>query len=213
MRRRELFVVGAIAVTVPFSTHAQQAGRVYRVGFLRVGEPPPSFIEPFRQGLRDLGFVEGKNLIIDFGLAPSAEHLPEIANALIEQNVDLIFASGTPAVLPARNAANGRPVIFVAGIDPVVTGLARGLAQPGGNLTGLTTVQMDLTAKRMQLIKEILSPPLTLIAFLWRESNPAGAQYVREAEQAAHALGVGLRPIRADSPSELEAAFREARVL
>jgi putative ABC transport system substrate-binding protein len=146
-------------------------------------------------------------------LATSAEQLPDVARALFKQNIDLIVASGTPAVLPARDAANGRPVIFVAGIDPVVTGLARGLAQPGGNLTGLTTVQIDLTAKRIQLIKEILSPPLTLIAFLWRESNPAGAQYVREAEQAAHALGVGLRPIRANSPSELEAAFREASAL
>jgi putative ABC transport system substrate-binding protein len=183
------------------------------VGFLRVGEPPPSFIEPFRQGLRDLGYVEGQNLIVDLGLAHSAEQLPEMARTLVQRNVDVIVASGTPAVLPARDAANGRPVIFVAGIDPVVTGLARGLAQPGGNLTGLTTVQIDLTAKRMQLIKEILSPPLTLIAFLWRARNPAGAEYVREAEQAAHALGVRLRPIQADSPIELESAFREARAL
>jgi putative ABC transport system substrate-binding protein len=213
MRRRELLALGGIALTMPFSAHAQQAGRVYRIGFLRVGEPPPSFIDPFRQGLRSLGYVDGQNLIIDLGLATSTEHLPEIARALVERNVDLIVASGTPAVLPARDAANGRPVIFVAGIDPVVTGLARGLAQPGGNLTGVTTVQIDLTAKRMQLIKEVLSQPLTLVAFLWRESNPAGAEYVREAEQAAHVLGVGLQPIRADSPSELEAAFREARAL
>ena len=139
MRRREFIALGGIGLIWSFSTHGQQARRVYRVGFLRVGQPPPSFIEPFRQGLRDLGYRDGENLIIDFGLASSAEQLPEVARALIQRKVDLIVASGTPAVLPARDAAKGSPVIFVAGIDPVVTGLASGLAQPGGNLTGLTS--------------------------------------------------------------------------
>ena len=130
------------------------------------------FIEPFRQGLKDLGYVEGQNLTIEFGLAKNAEQLPEVADALVRRNVDLIVASGAAAVLPARDAARGVPVIFIAGIDPITLGLAsKGLAQGGANITGLTTVQIDLTAKRMQLLKEML-PSLTSVAFLLREANP-----------------------------------------
>ena len=213
MRRREFMTVLGCAVASPFSARAQQSGRVYRIGLLRVGPPPPSFIEPFRQGLRDLGYVEGQNFVIEFGLATTAEQLPEVATALVQRNVDLIFASGAAAVLPARDAAGALPVIFVAGIDPIATGLAvRGLAQPGGNLTGLSTVQIDLTAKRMELLKHIL-PSLSRIAFLLRESNPGSAQYIREAKQAAQALGVGFHPVRADTPSDFEHAFRDARAL
>ena len=126
-------------------------------------------------------------------MAKNAEQLPEVADALVRRNVDLIVASGAAAVLPARDAARGVPVIFIAGIDPITLGLAsKGLAQGGANITGLTTVQIDLTAKRMQLLKEIL-PSLAIVTFLSREGNPGNAQYVQEAEHAARALGVGFQ--------------------
>jgi putative ABC transport system substrate-binding protein len=143
MKRRDFitFLAGAtygwpLVVASAPSTAAEQEQRLYRVGFLRVGEPPRSFIEPLRQGLKDLGYVEGQNLIIDFGVGATAEQLPEAASALVSRGVDLIFASGAAAVFPAKNAAKAIPVVFVAGIDPIANGLTvKGLAQPGGNVT------------------------------------------------------------------------------
>src|SRR3954452_23128322 len=113
MRRRDFIgSLATIAIASPRTVRAQLSNRVFRIGFLRIGPPPPSFIEPFRQGLRDLGYVEGQNLVIELGLATSAEQLPEVAVALIRRNVDLIVASGAAAVLPARDAAHAIPVIF-----------------------------------------------------------------------------------------------------
>ena len=214
MKRREFIrLLSALAVALPYSARAQVSNRVYRIGLLRIGPPPPSFIEPFRKGLSDLGYVEGQNLVIEFGLATSAEQLPEVASALVHRNIDLIVASGAAAVLPARDAAKTLPVIFVAGIDPITVGLAsRGLAQGGANITGLTTVQIDLTAKRMQLLKEML-PSLTSVAFLVREGNPGSAQYVREAQDAAKALSMGLHLIAVRNPGDFEEAFRNALAL
>ena len=160
---------------------------------LRVGPPPPSFIEPFRQGLSDLGYVEGQNIIIEYGLGRSTEQLPDIAADLVRRKVDVLVASGTPSVLPARNATRTIPVVFVAAIDPIATGLVAGLARPGGNVTGLTALFADLTGKRLELLKEML-PMLSRVAFLSRPANPGHAQYLREAELAARALGVGLQP-------------------
>jgi putative tryptophan/tyrosine transport system substrate-binding protein len=211
MRRRTLIgSLGLLAVAMPRFARAQQPSRIYRIGLLRVGQPPPSFIDPFRQGLRDLGYIEGENLVIDYGLAESAERLPEAAAALVARKVDLIFASGAAAVLPARDAAKAIPVVFVAGIDPIGTGLStRGLAQPGANVTGLTTIQIDLTAKRMQLLKELL-PSLERVAFLSREGNPGNTQYVREAERAAESLGLVLHSFSATTAGDFENAFRSA---
>jgi putative tryptophan/tyrosine transport system substrate-binding protein len=213
MRRREVIHLVTTAALLPYSARAQVPNRVYRIGILRIGPPPPSFIEPFRKGLRDLGYVEGRNVVIEFGLATSAEQLPEVASALVGRNIDLIVASGAAAVLPARDAAKALPVIFVAGIDPIILGLAsRGLAHGGANITGLTTVQIDLTAKRMQLLKEML-PSLTSVAFLVRETNPGSAQYVREAQDAAKALGIGLHLVAVRNPRDFEGAFRNALAL
>src|SRR5918998_1064740 len=157
MRRREFIATVGALLAASSSARGQPRQRLYRIGLLRIGQPPPSFIEPFREGLRELGYDEAHNLIIDFALAERAEHLPEIATALARRKVDVIVASGAAAVLPARDASATIPVIFVAGIDPIGTGLAiRALAQPGANLTGITTVQIDLTAKRMQLLKEVM---------------------------------------------------------
>ena len=213
MNRREFMTALAMAVTSSFAARAQQPTRVYRIGFLRIGPPPPSFIEPFRRGLSDLGYLEGGNLVIEMGIAPTAEQLPTVATALVSRNVDLIVASGAAAVLPARDAAKTIPVIFVAGIDPIATGLVTsGLARPNANLTGLTTVQIDLTAKRMQLLKELL-PSLTSVAFLSRAGNPGNAEYIREVEQATQALDLRLHVIPTSGPDEFEGAFQNAVAL
>ena len=209
MRRREFIaLVGAVAGW-PIAARAQQAGKVPRIGFLRVGTPPATFIEPFRNGLRELGYVEGASITIEYGIAESVIQLPNIAAELVRLNVSVLVASGTPSVVPARNATSTIPVVFVAAIDPVETGLVASLARPGGNVTGVSAVHADVTGKRLQILTELL-PKLSSIALLVRTGSPASSQYVKEAELAARALGVQLHVLSVGGPSEFEAAFSAA---
>src|SRR5262245_27748892 len=209
-RRAFLGTLAGSVLTAPLDAKAQQAGKVYRVGVLRVGTPPPSYIEPFRQGLRDLGHIEGQNIVIDYGLGQSVGQLPLIASDLVERKVDVLVASGTPSVLPARNATRTIPVVIVAAIDPIGIGLVKSLARPGGNVTGLTALHTDLTGKRIELLREFL-PNLSRVAFLSHGANPGHAQYVREAERAAATLGVQLQVLTVQGPDDFEEAFRSAR--
>jgi putative tryptophan/tyrosine transport system substrate-binding protein len=211
MRRRGVGLLLALVLLIaPLAADAQQPGRVHRIGFLRVGPPPTTWIENFRQGLRELGYVEGQNVTIEFGLAPSAAKLPDIAADLVRRKVDVLVASGTPSVLPARNATRTIPVVFVAAIDPVATGVITSLARPGGNVTGVTAMHADVTGKRLELLKELL-PKLSRIAFLVRATSPATAQYVKEAELAARTLGAQLQVLAVSDPPDFEGAFSAAR--
>jgi putative ABC transport system substrate-binding protein len=185
-------------------------GKVHRIGLLRVGPPPPSFIEPFRQGLRELGYVEGQSIVIEYGLARSVAQLPELAAELLRLKVDVLVASGTPSVVPARNATRTIPVVFVAAIDPVATGVVASLARPGGNITGVSAVHADAMGKRVQLLKELL-PKASRIAFMVRATSPATAQYVKEAELAARTLGMQLQTLTVRDPDDFEAAFSSAQ--
>lgn len=210
MRRRGFIVLlGGAAVAWPFVARAQLAPKVHRIGLLRVGLPPPSFIEPLRQGLKELGRVEGNNFVFDYGIAQNVNELPDLAAELVRRNVDVLLASGTPAVLPARNATTIVPVVFIAALDPVATGVVDSLARPGGNVTGLTAVYADLTGKRLELLKEIL-PGLTRVALLSRPANPGHFQYVQQSLMAARILRVELTVLSANSPDDFEAAFRDA---
>jgi putative ABC transport system substrate-binding protein len=158
----------------PLSAEAQQAGKVYRIGFLRVGPPPAAWIEGLRQGLRELGYLEGRNMVIEFGLASSAAQVPDVAAELVRLKVNVIVASGTPSLLPARDAAGTIPVVFVAAVDPVATRLVASLARPGGNVTGMTAMQADIAGKRLQLLRELL-PNLSRIALMVRATSQANA--------------------------------------
>jgi putative tryptophan/tyrosine transport system substrate-binding protein len=145
MRRRGFItrraVIILLALTIaPFRALAQEPRKIRHIGFLRVGPPPPAFIEGFRQGLRELGYIEGQHFVIEYGLAQSAVQVPDIAAELVRRGVDIIVASGTPSVLPARDAAGKTPVVFVATIDPVAAGLVASLARPGKNITGMTAL-------------------------------------------------------------------------
>lgn len=197
-------LVGCAAIA-----EAQQVGKVNRIGFLRVGPPPTTWIEGFRQGLRELGYLEGQNITIEYGLARSAAQVPDVAAELVRLKVDVLVASGTPSVLPARNATSTIPVVFVAAIDPVATGVTASLARPGGNLTGVTAMHADLTGKRLELLKELL-PKLSRIAVLVRD-HPGHAQYVQEAELAARTLGAQLQVLAVRDPRDFEGAFSAAR--
>lgn len=190
-------------LAAPRASVAQQAGTVHHIGFLRVGHPPAPWIEAFRQGLRERGYVEGQSFVIDFGLARSAAQLPEIAAELVARKVGILVASGTPSVVPAKNATKTIPVIFVAAVDPVAAGVTASLGRPGGNVTGITAMHADLVAKRLGLFKELL-PKVTQFALLARAASPATAQYVKEAEQAAQTLGVQLQVLSLRDPSEID---------
>jgi putative ABC transport system substrate-binding protein len=210
MRRRDFITMVAVAAaSSPLAARAQQAGKVDRIGILRIGPPPPSFIEPLRKGLNDLGRVEGKNIILEYGIAERVEQLPGLAADLIRRKLDVLVASGTPAVLPARHASSVVPVVFVAAIDPVATGVVDSLARPGGNVTGLTAVYADLTGKRLELLKEIL-PALSRVALLTRPDNPGHTQYVQQTQIAARTLRVELEVLPVRSPDDFEGAFRRA---
>ena len=186
-----------------------------RIGFLRVGEPPAAFIDGFRQGLREVGLVEGRDFVIEFALPQTAAQVPGAAAELVRRRVDILLASGTPSVLPARDAAGQIPVVFVATFDPVATGLVTSLARPGGNITGMTSISGDVIAKRLQLVTELIPRP-TRIAVLVRQSSPTAAQYVRESQAAAQNMGIALQIESARDSNHLDAVFaavKEANVL
>jgi putative ABC transport system substrate-binding protein len=208
MKRREFIIwLGCSAIAKPTAVLAQEAGKVIRrIGFLRVGPPPPAFIDGFRKGLRELGLVEGRHFVIEYALAQSAAQTPGAAAELVRRGVDILVASGTPSVLPARDAAGQTPVVFVATLDPVATGLVASLARPGRNITGMTSISGDVIAKRLQMIKELL-PSLTRIAILVRESSPTAAQYVQEARTAARNLGIELQIESERNPQDLDGIF------
>ena len=203
---RRAFVAGSFALLSAPIAAVAQTGTVHRIGFLRVGQPPATWLEGFRQGLRERDYREGQNVVIELLLARSAAELPDLATELARRKVDVIVASGTPSVMPAKNATRTIPVVFVAAIDPVAAGVTTGLAQPGGNVTGITAMHADLVAKRLGLLKELL-PKVSRFAVLARAASPATAQYVKEAEQAAPTIGVQLRVLSMRDPSELETLF------
>ena len=192
------------------TAEAQQARPVYRIGFLRNGPPPESFIGGFRQGLRELGYVDGQNISIEYGLADSAEQLPNAAAELVRRNVDVIIASGTPPVPAAKNATRTIPIVFVAAIDPVSTGVVASLARPGGNVTGFALIEADLMGKRLELLTEVV-PGLSRVAVLCHAMNPGNAEYIRQAELAAPALGLQLQVVAVREPGDFERAFVEMR--
>jgi len=194
----------------PLAAEGQQTGKVYRVGFLRNGPPPDTFIEGLRRGLRDHGYVEGQNISIEYGLADSADQLPSVAAHLVRLNVDVILASGTPPVPVAKSATQTIPIVFVASIDPVATGIVSSLARPGGNITGFVGVHSDLMGKRLELLREAVHR-LSRVAVLSHATNPGNVQYLRQAEIAARALGTQLQLLAVRNASDFERVFGEAR--
>jgi putative tryptophan/tyrosine transport system substrate-binding protein len=210
MTTRRAVLGTAAVVLAPRAFAIRQSGKVARIGVLRVGPPPASFIEPFRQALRELGHVEGQTITIEYASAGSVAQLAETAAELVRRKVDVVLASGTPSVLPARNATRTIPVVFVAAIDPVAVGVVASLARPGGNVTGVSAVHGDAMAKRLQLLKELL-PTASRVGFLVRATSPATPQYLQEAELAARALGMQLQVLRVREAGDIEAAFGVAQ--
>jgi putative tryptophan/tyrosine transport system substrate-binding protein len=210
MRRRCFLVAGAMPFWPISASWGQQPGAAHRIGFLRNGPPPQTFIDGFRQGLRELGYVEGRNIAIEYGLADRADGLPDAVAELVRRKVDVIIASGTPPVAAAKNATQTIPIVFIASIDPVATGTVASLARPGGNVTGFAGMHADLMGKRLQLLKETI-PGLSRVGVLSHAMNPGNAEYIQQAELAAPALGLQLHIVAVREAADLERAFQELR--
>jgi putative ABC transport system substrate-binding protein len=198
------FIVSLILA--PLAVEAQPAGKVYRIGFLRAGEPPRLFIEEFRQGLRELGYVEGQNLIIEFRIG-TLDQLPQLAEELVRSKVDVILASASSAGIAAKNATTTVPIVFTSLSHPVEIGLVKSLARPGGNITGLTVNVSAHAGKRLELLRELV-PTLRRVAVLTHPGHPTDPVQRKEMEEAARALGLQLNPTAVRSPEDFEAAFK-----
>jgi putative ABC transport system substrate-binding protein len=189
---RRAFITGALGfLAMPLTAQAQLAGKVARIGFLRAASPQPADLEAFRQGLRDLGHIEGQHVMIEPRYAAGVvARLPDLAAELVRLQPDVIVVDGTLAAKAAGAATSTIPIVFTLVSDPVASGLVASLARPGRNLTGLSNVGSDLSAKRLQLLKEALAGA-TRIAVLSDPINLMTPQLL-ETKAAAGPLGVRL---------------------
>ncbi len=212
MMDRRTFISGIAGslLAAPFAARAQQAGKIYRIGIL---EPIPAAqnaanLDALRKGLRDLGYVEGRNLVVEYRSADGrAERFPELASELVRLKVDLIVTRGTPAARAARDATATIPVVMATMGDP--RAIVSSFARPGGNITGVTTFSTELTAKRIELLKELV-PNLSRVALLHNMGNPAAPPEWEETKTAARSLGVQAELLDVRSQGDLDRAFEQA---
>jgi ABC-type uncharacterized transport system substrate-binding protein len=215
MRRRNfLAIVGGAAVAWPLAALAQNSAKVPRVGYLGYSAAglEQHLLTTFEKGLADVGYVEGKNLAIEYRSEGKLERLPELAAQLVALNIDVIVTLATPGALAAKNATNTIPIVVVAMADPVRDGLVASLARPGGNITGSTFLGPELIPKRLGLLKQVV-PGASRVAVLWHPrvySEQTMKEMVSETEEAARTLGVQLQFLGASSPSDLDEAFSAA---
>jgi putative ABC transport system substrate-binding protein len=205
-------LVAVILLAVWESAEAQQPAKVPRIGFLIASSP--SAIAPrmdaFREGLRELGYVEGKNIVIEPRYANGkSDHLPALAAELVGLKVDVIVSSGPTATRPAKGATSTIPIVMTFDDDPVGSGFVASLARPGGNITGLSTLSPELSGKQLELLKEIV-PKLSRVTVIGTSARQGTAQALKEMELAAGALKVKLQFLDVQNPKDIELAFRAA---
>jgi putative ABC transport system substrate-binding protein len=214
MNRRKATVVLVVLGAAPLATDAQPAVKVPRIGYLALGLSAfPHVREAFVRGLRDLGRVEGRNVVIDYRSAEGKpERLPALAAELVALEVDVIFAGGgTLPALAAKQATRTLPIVFADAADPVASGLVTNLARPGGNVTGLFALAAELVGKRLELLKQAV-PGVSRIAVLWQPDGPGertDKDMLKAAEAAARALGVRLQFVQARGRADIDGAFSE----
>ena len=212
MRRRDvLAVLGSGLLAHPTAARAQQ-GSIPVIGFLNgaSAELSANYVRPFREGLAEIGYVEGQNVRIEFRWADGRYGaLPHLAADLVGQGVDVIAATSTPAGLPAKAATSTIPIVFVTGSDPVEQGLVPNLNHPGGNITGITTLAVELGQKRMELMREVVATA-SLFGVLVNPTGPNIVSVSRDLDDAARKIGQQVHVLNASTVPELEAAFAAA---
>jgi putative ABC transport system substrate-binding protein len=200
-----LSVVVLLAVAV--IAQAQQPTKVPRIGFISLSSGPAWQEEEFLQGLRDLGYVDGRNIIIEYRWAAGKmERLPVLAEELVRLNVDLIVVRTTPVVQAAKNATTTIPIVMLTSADPVGSGFVASLARPGGNITGMSSMMPELAGKRLELLREVL-PKLSRVTFLAYGGDTAHKLFVKEAQEAAERFGMKFQPVIIGASEEIERAF------
>jgi putative ABC transport system substrate-binding protein len=211
MRRRDFMaLIGGAAVGWPLAVNAQQpADRVHRFGLLGAvtAASYARQLEALRQGLRELGYVEGKNLVIEYRWAEGKyDRLPELAAELVRLKVNLIVTHGTPGSRAAKEATTTIPIVMAPSGDAVASGLVQSIARPGGNITGLTTFFPELNAKRLELVKEAV-PLISRVGILLNADNPAKEPVLRAMEVTARSLKLELHQFEVRGPNEFVSAF------
>jgi ABC-type uncharacterized transport system substrate-binding protein len=201
-----LTFVGLASVVV-----AQQPAGIHRIGILSIsGSVFPARVEAFRRRLRELGYIEGQNIVFEYRYAEGKQdRFPELAAELVRLKVDVLVTAGTPAARAAKNATATIPIVFAGASDPVGTGIVSSLARPGGNITGLSLMVPDLDGKRLELLKEAF-PKVARVAFLWQPGG-RGNLPLTKMEAAAKALGLKLLSLEVRSLDEFEGAFARAK--
>ena len=211
-RRTFIGSVASGVLVVSLHSYAQPQGKVWRIGILETVSPElnAANLDAFQQGLRELGYIEGRNLIIEYRSADGrSERFPSLAAELVGLKVDLIVTRGTPASLAAKRATRTIPVVMANAGEPVETGLVISLARPGGNVTGLSSLTVRLEAKRLGLLRELV-PGITRIAALYNMSSPANPPQWKEIETAARSVGVQPQLLDVRKPEDFGPAFDAA---
>jgi putative tryptophan/tyrosine transport system substrate-binding protein len=212
MKRRDFItLVGAAAATWPRAARAQQSGKVWRIGFLSSATPPAlfglSFNAGLAKGMRELGYTEGKDFVIDWRSAEGRyERLPDLAAELVRLKVDVIVVGSAPGVRSAQQATNTIPIVMSYSVDPVGNGFVASLARPGGNTTGLAASSDDSSPKQLELLTTIV-PGLSRVGLLTNPGNPNSPPILKSAQAAAEKAGLVVVPVDASNPQELESAF------
>ena len=214
-QNRNLLAIVALVITFAMCgavAEAQQPAKVPRIGFLDPTSRAVSGarIEAFRQGLRKLGYTEGKNIAIDYRFADGkSERLHDLASELVHLNVNVIISRATPGAVAVKQATTKIPIVFVGVADAVAVGLVSSLARPGGNITGVTSLAPELSGKRLELLKETV-PKVSRLAVLRNPSNPNDPIIWTEMQAASQTLGLQLQSLEVRSPKDLEEAFESA---
>ena len=206
--RLAFFALGAwILLALPLAE--AQSERMHRIGFLSVASSSSMAprVDAFRQGLRELGYVEGKNITIDFRWGDGRnERLPRLAAELVQLKVGIVVAHGVAATVAAQKASATIPIVCFACGDLLATGLVASLARPGGNITGQTIIAPEVTGKRLELLREVV-PALTRVAVLWNPDNPVSVPELKETQAAARSLGLELQSLHVSNPADFRTAF------
>jgi putative tryptophan/tyrosine transport system substrate-binding protein len=204
-----VWLLATFVLTTCSSAEAQQPKKIPRIGYLGLSESP-SLDGGFRKGLRELGYVEGHNINVEYRFAEGkVDRLADLANELVSLKVNVVVASSTQSIEAAKQATKAIPIVFPITPDPIKSGFVASFARPGGNITGLSTFNPELGDKRLELLKEVI-PGISRVAVLWNPTNPGHKISLEEAQIAAKALGLQLQSLEVRGPEDFEGAFRAA---
>src|SRR6266550_1075687 len=212
MNKKIVWLLAIVFLTTVHPTNAQQPAKVPRIGYLSALSPAAvsDRMAAFRRGLRELGYIEGKNIVIEYRWAEGkTERLTHLVTELVRLKVDIIVTAGPATIRPAKKSTATIPIVMAFDNDPVGSGFVASLAHPGGNITGLSTLSPEISGKQLELLQETV-PRLSRVAVLGTSSQPANPQMLREAELAAGALAVQLQYLEVRALKDIETAFGEA---